>query len=186
MNELIDLMGPGLTLLAGALAALLPGIGSAKSVGRAGEIAAGVLTEDPAKFGKVLILQALPGTQGIYGLLSWFMIMNSSGMLAGNATLSWQTGMAYLMAALPIAIVGYFSSVYQAALPKRASLSSPSAPRNSRRPSFWPPWSKPTPFWPCWQRSFLSSTSSRSDGPFQTVQLFTGERSPLLWTELKP
>jgi V/A-type H+-transporting ATPase subunit K len=113
MNELIDLMGPGLTLLAGALAALLPGIGSAKSVGRAGEIAAGVLTEDPAKFGKVLILQALPGTQGIYGLLSWFMIMNSSGMLAGNATLSWQTGMAYLMAALPIAIVGYFSSVYQ-------------------------------------------------------------------------
>ncbi len=113
MNELIDLMGPGLTLLAGALAALLPGIGSAKSVGRAGEIAAGVLTEDPAKFGKVLILQALPGTQGIYGLLSWFMIMNSSGMLGGNATLSWQTGMAYLMAAMPIALVGYFSSIYQ-------------------------------------------------------------------------
>ena len=113
MKELIALMGPGLTLLAGALAALLPGIGSAKSVGRAGELAAGVLTEDPAKFGKVLILQALPGTQGIYGLLSWFMIMNASGMLTGNANLSWQTGMAYVMAALPITIVGYFSSVYQ-------------------------------------------------------------------------
>ncbi|MCD8498672.1 MAG: V-type ATP synthase subunit K [Eubacteriales bacterium] len=113
MNELISLMGPGLTLLAGALAALLPGIGSAKGVGRVGEVATGVLTEDPAKFGKVLILQALPGTQGIYGLLSWFMIMNSSGLLSGSASLSWQTGMAYLMASLPIAFVGLFSAVYQ-------------------------------------------------------------------------
>jgi V/A-type H+-transporting ATPase subunit K len=113
MSELIPFLGPVLTLMAGALAALLPGIGSAKSVGRVGEVATGVLTEDPSKFGKVLILQALPGTQGIYGLLSWFMIMNSSGLLSGSANLSWQTGLAYLMAALPITFVGYFSSIYQ-------------------------------------------------------------------------
>lgn len=111
--SIIELLGPGLTLLAGALAALIPGIGSSRSVGRVGEMATGVLTEDPTKFGKLLILQALPGTQGIYGLLTWFMIMLQSGLLAGSTDIAWQTGLAYLMAALPIAIVGYFSSVYQ-------------------------------------------------------------------------
>ena len=95
------------------LAALLPGIGSAKGVGGAGEAAAGVLAEDPDKFGKVLILQALPGTQGIYGLLSWFMIMQFSGLLGGNTDISWQTGLAYFLAALPIALVGLFSAIYQ-------------------------------------------------------------------------
>ena len=60
--EILELLGPGLTLLGAVLAALLPGIGSAKGVGGAGEAAAGVLAEDPDKFGKVLILR-LPGTQ---------------------------------------------------------------------------------------------------------------------------
>ncbi len=109
----LELLGPVLTLLAGALAALIPGIGSSRSVGRVGEMAAGVLTEDPTKFGKLLILQALPGTQGIYGLLTWFMIMLQSGLLDGSMDIAWQTGFSYLMAALPIAIVGYYSSKYQ-------------------------------------------------------------------------
>lgn len=111
--ELLEKLGTILTLLAGALAALLPGIGSAKAVGKAGEVAAGVLTEDPSKFGKLLILQALPGTQGIYGLLTWFMVMQFSGLFSGQADLSWQTGLSYLMAVLPIAFVGYFSAIYQ-------------------------------------------------------------------------
>lgn len=109
----LEQLGTILTLLAGALAALLPGIGSAKAVGKVGEVCAGVLTEDPGKFGKLLILQALPGTQGIYGLLTWFMVMQVSGLFAGTADLSWQKGLSYLMAVLPIAFVGYFSALYQ-------------------------------------------------------------------------
>ena len=58
-----------LALLGAALASFMAGIGSAIGVGMAGEAAAGVVTEDPGKFGKVLLLQLLPGTQGIYGLL---------------------------------------------------------------------------------------------------------------------
>lgn len=51
--------------LAGAIiSALVAGIGSAKAVGMCGEAAAGVCSDDPSKFGKVLILQLLPGTQG--------------------------------------------------------------------------------------------------------------------------
>ena len=59
-------LGIVFALLGVVLGALLPGLGSAKGVGMGGEAAAGVVTEDPGKFGKVLILQLLPGTQGIY------------------------------------------------------------------------------------------------------------------------
>ncbi|MGI6325885.1 MAG: V-type ATP synthase subunit K [Saccharofermentanales bacterium] len=111
---MIESLGPILTILAASFAALLAGIGSAKGVGIVGEVAAGVLTEDPTKFGKLLILQALPGTQGIYGLLTWFMILFNSGILFGDPSgLTWQKGLSYLMASLPIAIVGLFSAIYQ-------------------------------------------------------------------------
>ena len=52
-----------------ALAAALPGIGSAKGVGIVGEAASGLLAEEPEKFGKALILELLPGTQGLYGFV---------------------------------------------------------------------------------------------------------------------
>ena len=104
---LLENLGTLLTFLAASLAALVPGVGSAKAVGSSGEAAVGVLAEDPSKFGKVLILQALPGTQGIYGLLSWFMIMSQSGILGGASNVSWLAGLSFLIAALPIVIVGY-------------------------------------------------------------------------------
>lgn len=113
MATFVEFIGPGLTLLGGALAAIVPGIGSSIGVGLAGEAAAGVLTEDPGKFGKLLILQALPGTQGIYGLLSWFMVMQASGLLTGSTQISWQTGALYFLACMPITIVGYISAIYQ-------------------------------------------------------------------------
>ena len=71
--------GAVLVWLAVALTVLLPGLGSAKGVGIVGQAAAGVLSEDPTKFGKVLILEVLPGTQGLYGFLTGILIMSSSG-----------------------------------------------------------------------------------------------------------
>lgn len=107
-------------LLGAALAALCSGMGSAKGVGMAGEAAAGVITEDPTKFGKVLILQLLPGTQGIYGLLIAFITLTQIGVLGGSSELTLVKGLLYLAACLPMAIVGYFSAVAQA----RASVAS--------------------------------------------------------------
>lgn len=113
--------GTTLAILGAALAALLAGTGSAIGVGIAGEAAAGVLTEDPAKFGQTLLLQALPGTQGIYGLLIAFLIMSKLGILSGTvAELSMQQGFMIFISALPIAVVGYFSAIAQA----RASVAS--------------------------------------------------------------
>ncbi|MEG1427051.1 MAG: V-type ATP synthase subunit K [Oscillospiraceae bacterium] len=113
-------LGLGLALLGAALAALMAGIGSAIGVGMAGEAAAGVVTEDPSKFGKVLILQLLPGTQGIYGLLIAFMTLTQIGILGGSPEVSFAKGFAYLCACLPMAFVGLWSAKMQA----RASIAS--------------------------------------------------------------
>ncbi|MBQ7399610.1 MAG: V-type ATP synthase subunit K [Clostridia bacterium] len=102
--------------VAGAvLAALIAGMGSAKAVGMVGEAAAGVVAEDPSKFSKVLVLQLLPGTQGLYGLLTAVLALSQLGVLGGSALqLSVAQGIAYFAACLPIMIVGYFSAIAQA------------------------------------------------------------------------
>ena len=106
-------LGVVFALAGAALAAGLAGIGSAKGVGIVGEAAAGVVTEDPGKFGQVLILQLLPGTQGIYGLLTAFLILTNVGVVGGSPDISIAKGLLYLAASLPIAIVGLFSGIAQ-------------------------------------------------------------------------
>lgn len=102
-------------IIGAVLAALLAGIGSAIGVGIAGRAAAGVIAEDPEKFGKVLILQLLPGTQGIYGLLIAFIALSNMGVLGGNIReLTTAEGLAYLVACLPMAVVGLVSAYMQA------------------------------------------------------------------------
>ncbi len=106
--------GVALAILGAALAALMAGIGSAIGVGIAGRAAAGVLTEDPEKFGKVLLLQLLPGTQGIYGLLIAFIALSNIGVLSGSVReLTTPEGLSYLMACLPMALVGLLSAYMQ-------------------------------------------------------------------------
>lgn len=107
--------GTNLALLGAALAMILAGTGSAKGVGIAGEAAAGVLTEDPEKFGQTLLLQALPGTQGIYGMIIAFLIMFKIGMVGGSGPvdLTIEQGFQFLMCSLPIAIVGLTSGIAQ-------------------------------------------------------------------------
>lgn len=100
--------------LLGAIgAALLAGFGSARGVGIAGEAAAGVVTEDPSKFSKVLILQLLPGTQGIYGLLTAVLVLSQIGVMGGSADISLVKGLLYFASCLPIAVVGYLSAISQ-------------------------------------------------------------------------
>lgn len=106
--------GVVLSLLGAVLAALMAGIGSAIGVGMAGEAAAGVVTEDPGKFGKVLLLQLLPGTQGIYGLLVAVLILIQIGILGGSSDVTLGQGFLYLVACLPMAFVGLWSAVRQA------------------------------------------------------------------------
>ncbi|MGI5959384.1 MAG: V-type ATP synthase subunit K [Massiliimalia sp.] len=114
-------LGIAFALLGAVSAALLSGIGSAIGVGMAGEAAAGVLTEDPKKFSKVLLLQLLPGTQGIYGLLIAFLTLAQIGIIGGSfVPLSLAKGLLYFVACLPMGFVGLWSAKRQA----RAAVSS--------------------------------------------------------------
>ncbi|WP_294750994.1 V-type ATP synthase subunit K [uncultured Ruminococcus sp.] len=103
-----------LALIGAALAALLAGIGSAKGVSLVGEAASGVVSVDPSKFSKVLLLELLPGTQGLYGLIAAMFILIRTNVLSGNAAeLTVQQGLAFLAASLPIAVVGLISGIMQ-------------------------------------------------------------------------
>ncbi|MBR3281817.1 MAG: V-type ATP synthase subunit K [Ruminococcus sp.] len=107
-------IGLALAIIGAACASLFAGIGSAKGVGLVGEAAAGVVSVDPNKFSKVLILQLLPGTQGLYGLLTAILMLRKIGILGGDlADLSTAQGLMFLAAAMPIAIVGLFSGIAQ-------------------------------------------------------------------------
>ena len=110
----MEFLGISLALLGAALAAGLSGSGSAIGIGIAGESAAGVMTEDPGKFGLCLILQALPGTQGIYGLITTFIVLGKIGLIGGQAaTVDWTHGIAIFAACLPMALGGWLSAIAQ-------------------------------------------------------------------------
>lgn len=113
MVIIMNNLGLVFALAGAAIASLMGGIGSAIGVGTAGQAAAGVVTEDPSKFSKVLIMQLLPGTQGIYGLLIAFITLSQIGVLGGNADVSLAKGLLYFAACLPIAFVGLWSAISQ-------------------------------------------------------------------------
>ena len=107
-------LGLTLAILGGALAVILGGIGSAIGVGLAGQASSGVMSEDPEKFGSLLILVALPGTQGIYGFLSAFLVILKLGLVGGSlqSPTTFQ-GWQILIACLPIAFTGLLSGIHQ-------------------------------------------------------------------------
>ena len=105
--------GQNLAIMGAGLAAALSGMGSAKGVSLVGESASGLLSDDPNKFGKALALQALPMTQGVYGLVAAFLIIFKIGLFTTPMALTTAQGAYFLMAALPYAIVGLFSAIRQ-------------------------------------------------------------------------
>ena len=115
MEFLNGIGGFAIAMLGAALAAVLPGIGSAKGTGMTGEAGAGLCSQDPSKFGKVLILQILPGTQGLYGLVIWFWAMFSMGAIGGGNVLDMTVaeGARYFMSCLPMAFGGLLSALAQ-------------------------------------------------------------------------
>ena len=108
--EFLNTIGGGaLALLGAAIAAALACVGSAKGTGITGEAGAGLVSEDPSKSGKVMILQVIPGTQGLYGFVIFFLAyLKVSGSIA---TLSVAQGLQVVSACLPIAIGGLLSAI---------------------------------------------------------------------------
>lgn len=95
-------------VLGAVIAVLLSGIGSAKGVGIAGQAAAGLIIDEPEKFGKAMVLQLLPGTQGLYGFVIGLLIM-----FRLTSQMTMPEGLYLLMAGLPVSLVGLKSALYQ-------------------------------------------------------------------------
>jgi len=117
MSFLESFGGLALALLGSGLAVGLSCVGSAKGTGIAGEAGTGLLCEDPSKSGKVMVLQLLPGTQGLYGMVVWFFALIRMDFM-GNAaavasTMSVQTGLQFFAACMPMAIGGLLSAIAQ-------------------------------------------------------------------------
>ena len=106
--------GIGLAFLGAALAVGLCCVGSARGTGLAGEAAAGLLSTAPEHFSKCLILQVIPGTQGLYGLVIWFFALFTMGAFSGGiGALSVTNGLTIFVSCIPMALGGWLSAIYQ-------------------------------------------------------------------------
>jgi V/A-type H+/Na+-transporting ATPase subunit K len=96
-----------------ALAIALAGLGSSIGTGLVGVASAGLSSREPEKFSKTLILEALPGSQCIYGFVMAFLVLGRVTAEGRLINFDVPTGLAIFMACLPIAVVGFSSAVYQ-------------------------------------------------------------------------
>ncbi|MCJ7665405.1 MAG: V-type ATP synthase subunit K [Actinobacteria bacterium] len=101
-------LGVTMAILGAGLAVIMAGIGSIIGIGYPGRAAAGVLSEDPSKFGSLFLLVVLPGTQGFYGFVAAFLIIGNIAQVTTSAQ-----GLQLLFAALPIAFTGLVSGIHQ-------------------------------------------------------------------------
>ena len=115
MENLLSLIGTSLAFLGAALAVGLCCVGSAKGTGLVGEAATGVISVAPENFSKCLILQVLPGTQGLYGMVAWFFVLLTLGVFGGSGlkAVSFEQGLSIFGACMPIALGGLLSAIAQ-------------------------------------------------------------------------
>jgi len=112
--DIFSTLGTGMALLGASMAVVMSCIGSARGTGLVGEAGAGLLSEKPELFSKVLILQVIPGTQGLYGLVIWFFAMMQLGAFSGGIqALTIAEGMAYFFSCMPMAFGGLLSAFFQ-------------------------------------------------------------------------
>lgn len=105
--------GLGWAVVGAMLAVMFGGIGSARGIRVAAAQGAGVMSEKPELFGKLLVLIALPGTQGFYGLICAIMISLQTGLLGGQVACTPLQGVALMFVGLCAGMVLWRSAVYQ-------------------------------------------------------------------------
>lgn len=96
-------------ILGAALAFVGGGMGSAMGITYVSNVASGILVEDPDKFGTLLPLIAIPGTQGIYGLITAILVT----IMFKLPDISAHTGMMVFFSCLPVAFVCFISAIFQ-------------------------------------------------------------------------
>ena len=89
----------------------LAGIGSAYGVSMGGNAAIGALKKNEDAFGNYLVLSALPGTQGLYGFMGYFVLTGYTGALP--AEVSWYQAATIFGVGFALGLVGLLSAIRQ-------------------------------------------------------------------------
>ncbi len=105
-----------LAFIGAGMATILPSLGSIIGVAMVGQAGAGLLTEKPELAGKVITLNVLPGSQGLYGMVISLLFIFSYAPLITNpsTTVSTLQGFILFSAFLPVTITCLTSAPYQA------------------------------------------------------------------------
>lgn len=107
-------LGLVFAILGAACVMVFSGIGSSIGVALAGQAAAGVMTEDPDKFGLMIPLVGIPGTQGFYGFLLGFLVITKLNLLADAVKIpTIAQGLEILCIGAVVGMVELISAIYQ-------------------------------------------------------------------------
>ncbi len=102
------------TIAGAVIVMVISGIGSSIGVALAAQAAAGVMTEDPEKFGRMIPLVGIPGTQGFYGFLIGFLVLNKLNLLATQIIIpNLSQGIQIFSICLVVSLVESISAVWQ-------------------------------------------------------------------------
>lgn len=112
-NQMAVEFGRGCAFTGAALAVALGGAGSARGISIAANKAAGALSEKPELFGKLLVMIALPGTQGFYGFITAILMASNTGLIKGQLQITPGTGFALLVVGIATGVVQYISAIKQ-------------------------------------------------------------------------
>ncbi len=114
MKDLIlGMSGAEWALFGAASAAILGGIGSAIGITAAASTSSGILSEDDSKFGQLLPIAAMPGTQGIYGFIAAVLVVVFFDILGGKVEIGAHQGLQIFFACQPVGWLCLFTAIYQ-------------------------------------------------------------------------
>ncbi len=113
MDTFLGMAGTDWALIGGGFAAVLGGIGSAIGITVAASTASGILSEDDSKFGQLLPIAAMPGTQGIYGFIAAVLVLVFFSLLGGETDLPGIAGFQIFLAVQPVAWLCLITPIYQ-------------------------------------------------------------------------
>ena len=113
MSTFLGMTGTDWALIGGGTAAVLGGIGSAMGITIAAGTASGILSEDDTKFGQLLPIAAMPGTQGLYGFIAAVLVVVFFNLLGGKTYLGGVAGFQVFLACQPVAWLCLLTAIYQ-------------------------------------------------------------------------
>jgi len=113
MEDFLNANAVALAAIGAMIAVMFGGWGSARGLRISGAQTAGALAEKPELFGKLLVLAALPGTQGFYGLIGAIIIALKTKLIAGKPEVTGMQGLALFGIGLGLGVVLCISAINQ-------------------------------------------------------------------------